>query len=52
MIETAVSTKPEGITFEVSGGIRLNTMDKFLIKGVDALSIGALTYAAPQVDVQ
>ncbi len=50
-IEEALKIKPSGMTFEVSGGIRLSTIDNYLIEGIDAISIGALTYAAPQVDV-
>ncbi len=50
-IREAVKTKKPGMTFEVSGGIRLETMKDFLIEGVDALSIGALTYGAPKVDI-
>ncbi|HXH75567.1 MAG TPA: carboxylating nicotinate-nucleotide diphosphorylase [Bacteriovoracaceae bacterium] len=47
----AIKLKRPGMTFEVSGGIRLNTIRDYLIKGVDALSIGALTYSAPRVDL-
>ncbi|WP_412470977.1 carboxylating nicotinate-nucleotide diphosphorylase [Halobacteriovorax sp. RT-2-4] len=50
-IKEAVKDKPEGVTFEVSGGVRLNTLESYLIKGVDAISIGALTYDAPAVDL-
>lgn len=50
-IKEAVKEKPEGVTFEVSGGVRLNTLESYLIEGVDAISIGALTYDAPAVDL-
>ncbi len=50
-IREAVKLKTSGMTIEVSGGIRLETMKDFLIPGVDALSIGALTYSAPKVDI-
>ncbi|EPZ51971.1 nicotinate-nucleotide diphosphorylase (carboxylating) [Bacteriovorax sp. BAL6_X] len=50
-IKEAVKKKPEGVTFEVSGGVRLNTLESYLIEGVDAISIGALTYDAPAVDL-
>ncbi len=50
-IKEAVKQKPEGVTFEVSGGVRLNTLESYLIEGVDAISIGALTYNAPAVDL-
>jgi nicotinate-nucleotide pyrophosphorylase (carboxylating) len=35
---------------EVSGGITLETISQYLIKGVNAISIGALTHSAPSVD--
>lgn len=47
----AIKIKPDFMTFEISGGVRLDTIDDYLISGVDAISIGALTYAAPQVDL-
>lgn len=51
MIRSAVEIKNEHQTYEVSGGIRLETIDKYLIDGVDAISVGALTYDAPHVDI-
>jgi nicotinate-nucleotide pyrophosphorylase (carboxylating) len=50
-VKTAVGMKKPGMTFEVSGGLRLHTIKDYLISGVDALSIGSLTYSAPKVDV-
>lgn len=50
-IKEAIKQKPAGVTFEVSGGVRLNTLENYLIEGVDAISIGALTYDAPAVDL-
>ena len=50
-IREAVSMKSEGVTFEVSGGIRLETIENYLIKGIDAISIGSMTYDAPAVDL-
>lgn len=50
-IKEAVKMKKPGMTFEVSGGIRLETVKDFLIPGVDALSVGSLTYSAPRVDI-
>jgi nicotinate-nucleotide pyrophosphorylase (carboxylating) len=50
-IREAVKLKRPGMTFEVSGGIMLNTIKKYFIAGVDALSIGAITYSAPRVDI-
>lgn len=50
-IKEAVALKTAGMNYEVSGGLRLETISDYLIKGVDALSIGALTYSAPRVDL-
>jgi nicotinate-nucleotide pyrophosphorylase (carboxylating) len=50
-IREAVKLKAAGMTYEVSGGIRLDTVKNYLISGVDALSVGSLTYSAPRVDV-
>jgi nicotinate-nucleotide pyrophosphorylase (carboxylating) len=50
-IEEAIKLKLPGMIFELSGGITLDTLPKFLIKGVDAISVGALTHSAPRVDI-
>ena len=50
-IKKAITYKRDGITFEVSGGIKLETIDSYLIPGVDAISIGSITYGAPPVDI-
>ncbi len=50
-IRRAVELKRPGMTYEVSGGINLQTMSSYLITGVDALSLGSLTYGAPRVDL-
>ncbi len=47
----AVTMKKEGMTYEISGGIKLDNVGQFLIKGIDAISIGALTHSAPHVDL-
>jgi nicotinate-nucleotide pyrophosphorylase (carboxylating) len=36
---------------EVSGGITLTTLDGYLVPGVDAVSLGALTHSAGHVDM-
>ena len=51
LIKEAVKIKPQGMTYEVSGGVRFETLDSFLIEGVDAISIGAITYDAPHMDI-
>jgi nicotinate-nucleotide pyrophosphorylase (carboxylating) len=50
-IEKAVLMKKDKVTFEVSGGITLESIDNYLISGVDAISIGRITYGAPPVDI-
>lgn len=51
LIREAVKMKRPGMTFEVSGGLKLSTIPDYLVSGVDALSLGALTYSAPRVDI-
>ncbi len=50
-VKQAVALKNNDTTFEVSGGITLETIKNYIIDGVDAISIGALTYGAPPVDI-
>ena len=50
-IVKAVEIKPATMTYEVSGGVRLNNLESYCINGVDAISVGALTYDAPAVDI-
>jgi len=50
-IEEAVKLKKAGMVYEVSGGLKLSTLQDYFILGVDALSIGALTHSAPRVDL-
>lgn len=50
-IKTAVSQRKEGMTLEVSGGVTLENLENYLIEGLDAISVGSLTYAAPAVDI-
>lgn len=39
------------MTYEISGGVKLENVNDFLIQGIDAISIGALTHSAPHVDI-
>lgn len=50
-IKKIIPKKPSDMTVEVSGGVNLNNIDGYLIEGVDAISIGAITYGAPPVDI-
>ncbi len=51
MIDEALPMKHPGMTFEMSGGIRLENLENYLRPGVDAISMGALTYDAPHKDI-
>ena len=50
-IRQAVVLKPTSMTIEVSGGLTLDSVDDYIIEGVDAISVGTLTYNAPFVDI-
>lgn len=50
-IREILKGRPETMSIEVSGGISLDSIDWYLIEGVDAISIGSLTYGAPPVDL-
>ena len=50
-IQKAVELKTPGMTYEISGGVNLVNCENFFLKGVDAISIGALTHSAPHVDL-
>lgn len=51
MIREAVKLKQKNMTLEVSGGLKLSTLNDYLIDGVDAFSIGSIIYSAPRVDL-
>lgn len=51
LVKEAIKLKKPGMFFELSGGLNLNTIPEYMIKGVDALSLGSLTYSAPRVDI-
>lgn len=50
-LKTAISIKNKQMTFEVSGGVTLDNIKQYLMEGIDAISIGALTHSAPHVDI-
>lgn len=50
-IRELVKMKKDFQTLEVSGGINLNTIENYKIEGLDAISVGAITYAAPAKDI-
>lgn len=49
-VKKGIDMKLDGMSYEVSGGLSEETFEDYLIPGVDALSIGRLTYGAPPVD--
>lgn len=50
-IVEAVKIKTANITYEVSGGIKIENLNDFVIDGVDAISTGSITYEPRQVDI-
>lgn len=48
---SAIELKKVGVTYEISGGVKLENIDQYFISGIDAISIGALTHSAPHVDL-
>jgi nicotinate-nucleotide pyrophosphorylase (carboxylating) len=50
-IKEAINRKSLTTHFELSGGINEKNLDEYLISGVDAISMGALTYHAPPFDI-
>ncbi len=50
-IKKAITLKRADMTYEISGGITLSNIENYCIQGIDAISIGSLTYAPPPVDL-
>jgi len=50
-LKKAVDLKSAGMTYEISGGVTLLNLEQYLLGGIDAISIGALTHSAPHVDL-
>jgi nicotinate-nucleotide pyrophosphorylase (carboxylating) len=51
MIQECVNIKREGVYFEVSGGIHPGNFSEYMIRGIDAISIGALTHSVKSLDI-
>jgi nicotinate-nucleotide pyrophosphorylase (carboxylating) len=51
MIRKCVKIKRSNMTYEVSGGITSRNFVKYLIRGVDAISIGGLTHSVRSLDI-
>jgi nicotinate-nucleotide pyrophosphorylase (carboxylating) len=50
-IREALALRRNNISFEASGGITLKTVRRIAATGVDYISVGALTNAAPAIDL-
>jgi len=50
-IREAVALRKGNIQFEASGGITLKNVNRIAATGVDYISIGSLTHAAPAIDL-
>lgn len=46
-----VDAAPEGVLFEASGGVNLESVRAIAATGVDLISVGALTHSAPALDI-
>jgi nicotinate-nucleotide pyrophosphorylase (carboxylating) len=50
-IREAIKIKPQGVYFEVSGGINELNIDDFNIQGIDAISVGKITQFPMPFDI-
>ena len=50
-IKSAIKRKDWDVTYEVSGGIRLENIHDYKIEGVDAISVGKVTQFPEAVDI-
>lgn len=50
-LKKAIAIKTNKVIYEISGGINKENLKNYLLEGVDAISIGALTHSAPHVDL-
>ncbi len=51
MIKEAVKVIDGRAFIEVSGGITIDTIEDYCVPGVNAISVGAITHSAPNVDL-
>jgi nicotinate-nucleotide pyrophosphorylase (carboxylating) len=51
MIRKCVKLKRRKMFYEVSGGISPRNFANYLIRGVDAISIGGLTHSVKSMDI-
>jgi len=51
MIKRCIDLTSGKAKFEISGGVNLSNIKDYLIPGVYAISVGALTHSAPAIDI-
>ena len=51
MIKEAVKIKREKVKFEISGNVTLDNIEEKAIKGIDYISVGALTHSYSSLDL-
>lgn len=51
MVKASLNIVDGKTRIEISGGITCETIDDYLIDGVDAISVGALTHSAKAIDI-
>lgn len=51
MIRDAIALIKGACFIEVSGGVNFKNIKNYLIEGVNAISVGALTHSAPNIDI-
>jgi nicotinate-nucleotide pyrophosphorylase (carboxylating) len=50
-VEQLVDRNPQSLTVEVSGGIRLDNLERYCRTGADRISVGALTHSFDSLDL-
>lgn len=50
-VREAVKIKPTEVCFEVSGGINESNIDRYLIEGLDVISVGSITHSVTAIDL-
>lgn len=47
----SIRIKPSNVQFEVSGGINESNIEKYLIEGLDVISVGSITHSVTSIDL-
>jgi nicotinate-nucleotide pyrophosphorylase (carboxylating) len=52
LVKEAIALKPAaGVVYEVSGGVTAANIDRYLIEGIDVISVGSLTHSVKALDL-